>query len=335
MEPISKSKMKFALKLTVSLILLGVIVWQLGGVRQVGRLMAGINFLYIVPILAVSTADRALMTYKWARLLRGRGVRLPLLMGMKIYCASMVWGVVLPTTVGADAIRAFSTSQKGFDSNEVVASIIIERIIGFFSALLLGLFSLLLLSLLGVLHPRLVLLWWVAIIMAVGSAITLAVSFSHTAFALLHGRLLGRLQGNRAMARLRQFHLSYMGYRDNKRSIAIFFILTFVEQWFPILFAWLIALSLGIRVGFFFMAGALPLSMLISRIPIGIDGLGVFDGVFILLMSLAGVSVAESVAIAFLARILQIFSWLPWWLAHVFPGRTFRPPLPDQMVTPS
>lgn len=86
--------MKLLFKLVVTVILLGLIIWYLGGLGEVLRLMASIDARYILLILLVNTADRALMTFKWARLIRGRGVHLPFFYGMKIYCASMVWGYI-------------------------------------------------------------------------------------------------------------------------------------------------------------------------------------------------------------------------------------------------
>ena len=68
---------------------------------------------------------------------------------MKIYCASTIWGMFLPATVAADAIRAVSMTHAGVDSHEVIASIIIERTIGFLAVLLLGNASLLLFSMSG------------------------------------------------------------------------------------------------------------------------------------------------------------------------------------------
>jgi hypothetical protein len=43
-------------------------------------------------------------------------------------------------------------------------------------------------------------------------------------------------------------------------------------------------------------------------------------------MSSAGLTAAESIAIALTSRILETASWLPWWLAHVIGYGTLRPP---------
>jgi hypothetical protein len=45
---------------------------------------------------------------------------------------------------------------------------------------------------------------------------------------------------------------------------------------------------------------------------------------FILLMSLAGVTAAESLAIVLAGRVLQAAAWLPWWLAYVIGNGKLR-----------
>jgi uncharacterized protein (TIRG00374 family) len=318
--------MKLLLKLAISVILVTAIAWQLGDLHKVGQLLARIDPAYMLMIFAITSLDRALMTYKWGMLLRSRGQQLPFFRGLRIYCASMVWGMLLPTTVGSDAIRAFSTSRSGLDADEVVASILIERMVGFITALLLSLLGLFLLFLAGGPDTRFRPLWWLGSLVLLGATLAFATSFSQTAFDCLHGRLLRPLSGVRIIRRLRQSHLTYLAYRHEKRSLAAFCGLTLVQQLTPILQLWLIARALEVEVSLLYMAGAVPLVFLISRIPLSISGLGVFEGIFMLVMSLAGLTAAESFAIALAGRILEIASWLPWWLAHVIGYRELRPP---------
>src|SRR5438309_95088 len=125
-------------RLVISLVLIGCIVWWLGGLGKIAAIAGRISFGLASLAVIVSILDRALMTYKWTLLLKAKGIHLGLLTAMKIYCASMIWGMFLPTTVGADTIRAVSTARTGINANEVVASIVVERMFGFLSALLLG-----------------------------------------------------------------------------------------------------------------------------------------------------------------------------------------------------
>lgn len=318
--------MKFVLRLAVTVIIVAVIVWQLGDLRQVGHLLAQLNPAYGLLILTIFTLDRALMTYKWGLLLGSRGQQLPFFRGLRIYCASMMWGLLLPTTVGADAVRAFSTVRSGLDADEVVASIFIERMVGFITALLLGLIGLFLLFLVGSLDARFRPLWWLGSLVLLGAMLAFAASFSQKAFDFLHDRLLQPLSGGRIMRWLRRAHSTYLAYRHEKQSLTVFFGLTFVQQLTPILLLWLIARALEVEVSLLYIAGVVPLAFLISRIPVSISGLGVFEGVFVFMMSLAGLSAAESIAIALASRVLETASWLPWWLAHVIGYGKLRPP---------
>ena len=318
--------MKNTFTFIVTIILVAGIVWKLGGVGEVGELLVGISPIYVLLIFVVHTLDRALMVFKWGHLLKSRGIYLPFFRGMKIYCASMIWGMFLPSTVGADAIRAYSTSRSGLDSNEVVASIIVERLIGFLSALLLGLLAFFLFSHIGTPDNRFKFIWWASGILLFCATIAFTASFSQGVFDFLHGRLFGRFRDNRIMRRLQQYHSTYLSYKNDRKSLVVFFGLTFAEQLVPILESWLIARGMGIEVGIAFIAGAVPLAMLVSRLPVAFNGIGVFEGAFIVLMAIAGVTATEAVAISLAGRVLQTASWLPWWGAYVLNIGEVKPP---------
>ena len=224
--------------------------------------------------------------------------------------------------IGADAFRACSATRTGLDANEIVASILIERIAGFLSALLLGLLSLVLFFLYEGLDHRFYIVWWLGSVMLVGATVVFAASSNQSTFDLLHGHLLSRFQDTQIVQRLRQFHTIYRAYRHDKGSLAVFCGLTFSEQFIAIPLMWLVARGLGIEVGFLSVAGVVPLAFLISQFPISINGLGVFDGAFMLLMSFIGVPGVEASAIVILGRILETASWLPWWGAQVFSNTT-------------
>jgi uncharacterized protein (TIRG00374 family) len=167
------------------------------------------------------------------------------------------------------------------------------------------------------------------------AAATFAVSLSDRFFTIIHDRLLSPLGRTRIVAKLREFHLSYRTYQRHKGELTLFFLLTFVEQLFLIVISWTIALALGVQVGWLVIAGSFPLALLVSRLPISLNGLGVFEGVFSLLMSLGGVSGADALAIALSGRVFQTLAWLPWWMADVIGARSFRAPVkPSEMRIP-
>ena len=83
-------------RLAISLMLIVLLVWWLGGSGKVSAVMSRTSFRFAALVLIICTLDRALMTFKWIRLLEARGIRLRFLVAMRIYCASMTWGLFLP-----------------------------------------------------------------------------------------------------------------------------------------------------------------------------------------------------------------------------------------------
>jgi uncharacterized protein (TIRG00374 family) len=322
--------MKFLLKLVITCVLVALIIWYLGGLEETIAVISQADLRYLLAGALVLTLDRIAMAYKWSLLLQSRGLQLPLMRGTKIYCASMIWGMFLPSTVGSDTIRAFMTCRGGLDSSNVIASIVIERMIGFISALLLGLIGLFILDQTGQLDPRFQPIWWVGGMMLGGAILIFGISLSHSLFDFIYEQIPKRLLQNRIAIRLQKLHKTYVAYNANKKILTKFFGLTFGQQLLAVIPTWLIALGLGIDVGLLFMAGVLPLTLLISRLPVSINGLGVFEGVFILLLSLGGVSAAEAVSIVVIGRVLEVVSYLPWWLAYAINDGTIRPPTPLQ-----
>jgi uncharacterized protein (TIRG00374 family) len=323
----SKKRLPIGLfvRLAISLLLIAGIVWWLGGLGKIVADVERIDLGLAALVIIVFMLDRALMTFKWLWLLKARGVRLPFLKAMRIYCASMVWGMFLPSTVGADTIRAVSIARTGINTNEVVASIVIERVFGFLSTLFVGLCSLLLLSLSGELESRFIVIWWAALIMIGSSLIALAASLNERVFRFVHNRFLGRFRHNRIAGKLKEFHETYLQYRKHPGALVTFSMLTIAEQLVAVAVLWLIALALGIHLGIVPFLVAVPLSLLISRLPIGVYGLGTFEAAFVFLLSAAGLSGADAVAISFSGRILEILAWLPWWFGHVISTGSVRP----------
>jgi len=106
-------RVRLLLKILVSTTLAAIIVLSLDDVQDVGRLLLHAAPEYLLLALLVLTADRFLMSYKWLVLLKSRGLHVPLVRGVQIYCSAMVWGMFLPATVGADAVRGYMTHERG------------------------------------------------------------------------------------------------------------------------------------------------------------------------------------------------------------------------------
>jgi len=201
----------------------------------------------------------------------------------------------------------------------------VERAIGFLASLVVGLAGFVVLSKSGVLHEQFGWIWWTGGGVLVLGLLVLSLSFNKKVYIWLDRGLLSRIGDSKPARVLREFQANYRAYGNQKRLLASFFGLSVLEQLTTLLYMWLVAIGLGVEVGLLYFAGALPLALLISRLPITFHGLGLFDGVFALLLSYSGVPMAQSVAITLGVRILELAAWFPWWLAYLVERSTLNP----------
>ena len=74
------------------------------------------------------------MAWKWAILLRVTGVRLPLGMVTRFYYQGSLTGIFLPSSIGGDLLRATWVAQASGVKHGVFASLVMEKLVGFVSA---------------------------------------------------------------------------------------------------------------------------------------------------------------------------------------------------------
>lgn len=288
----------------------GFIVYIVDWERFVGSLSrAHFGLLALAYVLFV--ADRVLMAYKWGLLLEVQGIRVLLWERWGIYSLATLASTFLPATVGADALRIAWLWRRGAPGWPVTASVVVERLIGFAVSLGIAAAALLYVSRvsletsvdLGFAMPVVL----VALLAVVGLMVW---SLSRQVARSLEGRL-GALLGQRIKAFLAQAYSAYAIYRTARGALAATTVLTVAEQFLTLVMMYVLAPALGIEVPLLRFCAAVAVAMLVSRLPIAIDGIGVYEGVLILLLELTGVAPAETVALALVGRALNIVAFLP------------------------
>jgi len=327
--------MKNWLRISITVLACALLLIYVVDVGGVWWTLSRCDPVWALVALGVFTLDRVLMSYKWGLLLAIRGYRVTLKERLMVYCSSMMWGLALPSTVGADGIRILLVRRFGVRVDDALATILVERGLGFISALLMAIMSLLLLRFLvpdAAEYDIPLLIGIVSLLVAVG---VLLLSFSSKAITSIL-RLLPRRAAQSSAARLlSRLHEAYRSLALDRRKLALFFILTVAEQLLMAVCYGLIALALQLTFNLVFLLAAVPLSILIARLPISIDGLGVYEGIFIGVMSLGGVHPDDSLALSLAARVFQIVVWLPWWLMLVARTGALRPPDDSATLEPS
>lgn len=319
--------MKSLIRLGVGAVIIGVLIWIGDGLAAHWHVMTQLSALAAVLALVAVTAGRTLMAYKWLRLLRCRGADLSLHTATQIYCAANIWGLFLPSTVGADAVRIVCTCREGVAPNEVVATTLIERGVGFIIGALLCVLAVLYLAEKAILGTTLYWTGWFATALFIGLVVGLLVSFSQRLFTFIHETLLKRMRETKPARLLRELHHTYLEFRHHKAELFLFTALTVAENVITGMAFWVIAWGLGIPVDIIAVLAAVFLANLVSRISLSVgDGIGVFEGMFVLAMAVFGVPSTEALSVALLGRVFKILSWLPWWFTYTLKLGSFGAP---------
>jgi uncharacterized membrane protein YbhN (UPF0104 family) len=114
------------------LILLGCILFV--DLDDVARTLGRLTPVELALLLLISTADRLLMGYKWALLLRIAGVAIPTRRVIRYFYQASFAGSFLPSHVGGNILRAWWVMRDSGVSNPVFASLLVERVLGFAAA---------------------------------------------------------------------------------------------------------------------------------------------------------------------------------------------------------
>lgn len=313
-------------RLLISLVCLWVLFATLADVRDVGNTMASMSAISLLMGLALVTADRFLMTFKWLLLLKSVDHHLPWWKGMTIYCTSTLIGSFLPSTAGSDVIRGMWAARAGLSGMHVAASILVERFTGFLSVMLLGVVGQIYLATRAELPPHAHLLFALSILAFVSAILLVILALRPATGRWLFARLPMRLRENRTVHKVFGVLDACRELGAERATLVRFFILTLAEQLLPVALTIVLARGLNLQISPGWLFAALMLSLIAARLPISIDGIGVFDALFASLMALAGVPAAASVAITFASRILQAIACLPWALAALCLRGAIRSP---------
>jgi len=308
---LSRDSIAKATRWGVSVVLLGVLV-LLVDLREVYHTLRSGNLLFLGATFGIALVDRLLMAGKWFPLLR---VQLPdakIGRAIRAYFAAGFAGLLLPSSMGGDALRSVGLGRDRGSVVEVGASIVLERLLGLIGS---GIITLLVLWIawqasipMGVLLP-----WALA---CIGLSLLLAIlPFSARVRRGLRW-MLDHFERTRWVGFVERFGEAYKMYREYPRTLLVVGFLSVIEQFAPILVFWVGAHALHLGLSFEAIFVAVPLTMFIGRLPISVAGIGVIEGGLVYLLGLFGASASQAVSLSVVGRVVELFTLLPgliWW----------------------
>jgi uncharacterized protein (TIRG00374 family) len=318
--------------------LLGVLVLA-ADVDALLAIAASSNYVYLLLAVLVAFGDRILMAYKWNVLLRAKGIRIPFGTLLGTYLVSTFLGMFLPATVGGDALRAYAITKQGHSGADVVSSIVIERVLGFQALFVFGVVSTV--ASLFVFGQGFLAnardLFWLFFILLMGSVLLLYVSLRKNTVQRL-SRALDRFKRRPLIAKwwpkLAAVYRSYQAYQGHRVQLGEFLVLSLLENLFPLIWTFLLALAFNIEVPLLYFFILVPIVLVLIRIPISFDGLGLQEGAFVFFLSQIGLPHSEALFLGLASHLIAIISVLPGGALYSYRGLVVRPEEAGRSVPP-
>jgi uncharacterized protein (TIRG00374 family) len=327
---ISGSRIRLVAKILVSLGLLVFLLVKISFSELVG-LFESLDIGVIVGAMSVFLLSNIIGSLQWHLLLKSSGVQILFHKTIRVYFIGLFFNNFLPANIGGDAVKVYDVSKVGNSVYQVVAVTLLDRIIGIFSLCLLACVAVLTF----VKTPPIDNLWLYFVIFV--GCMTPVLGFY---FVKPLGQILRWLVGT-----LRPLSwdkggssiLDYLGeFKARKPLILQLILISVVIQSLRVFTHILVAISLGIAIaptviGLFFVF--VPLLSLAMIPPITINGLGIREGLGILLFSQAGIGQTDAFAIEFLTYVVSVSVSLLGLVSFLTRGVTRKRPKDDMTVS--
>jgi uncharacterized protein (TIRG00374 family) len=280
---------KFWLRLGVSGLLLFLLIRN---VPDLGNILPKTHHLRTILLLGlavgVTFVGVVLSAWRWQRVLAVFDAQVPLTTLTSHYLAGLFVGNVLPSTIGGDVLRVSRVSNDTGSTTTAFASVALERLTGFVALPLLVFVGFALKpTLLDADHA------WTALLVA---GITLG---ALTLILVLagHPRLAGRFAGNTNWTRfIGAIHLGVDTMRHRPRQAASVLFTAVVYQASVVIGVALVFRTLDLPVPVAAAFAYVACVAMVQVLPLSVNGLGVREGMLVLLLVPLGVSRGQAVA---------------------------------------
>ena len=294
--------MSLAVRIGLSALMLAVLIWRIPPIdadEVVPELTLGtITWLGLAVLLTL--AGLVLSALRWQRVLEVLGLHAGLRRLLSHYLAGQFVSNVLPTTIGGDVLRVSRLSRDTGESPKTFASVVLERLTGWLVLPIISVAGFLVNPPLRDLGPA----TQIALGLAFGTLLALCILL----YAVADQRIGGRFEAKDGWRRFASaVHLGLDRMRREPAAAVHVVVVGFAYQLVLVLAAVAAAQALGLRpAGLTALLAFFPAVAIAQVLPIGISGLGVREGAFVLFLEPLGVAAQDAVALGLLLYLLNL-----------------------------
>jgi uncharacterized protein (TIRG00374 family) len=296
-------------RLLVSAALLVLVISRIDR-QELGFILSGMDLRLLVLAQLANFCMISLNALRWWIMLRAQGTFISLPLAIYYYFFGAFFNSFMPTSVGGDLVRVLSVSQYTGRRSIALASVMVERLLGFFTLVPVSLIGIAL-TFREFRSPRLL----------VGIELTALVIFALVAVLLSQRVAMGMLRILRPLVsripkvdveeKLTRVFDAVSLYGQKRGVLWLGFGISLLSRTVWIVGWYLMAVGLGLHsVTLARLFTVIPLVELARMAPVTLGGLGVREGTFAALMSQFGVASTPAIVLSFLFYFLSVVNGL-------------------------
>jgi uncharacterized protein (TIRG00374 family) len=322
---IMKKKVLNSVKWLIAALCLGLIFYKIG-ISEVMKEAAGMAWWALAIGLGCGLTNRFLMAWRWYLLLKARELYTPYLDVVRIIFISNFVGLMVPVSVGVDAIRLYQIQRVQKDISNTSGSLVADRIISIFVLCLFSLLGILLSwNLLPDLHGQFrILIGIIALLLL--AIYTVTAGWTYRIGTRLSDAILQRLDavadrrkglqkgaaGIRAIwDKITKFHGALSDLIQNPRSFLPVAGITILVQASRIAQFHFLLRGLGVSPAWMYEFAFIPLIILLSLLPISPMGLGIKEGAAVYFFGRIGIEPSPLVTASLFTHVITLLSITP------------------------
>ncbi len=264
---------------------------------------------------------QSLSTWRWQILLAAEGIRVSFWRLLVLYAEGMFFNLCLPTAVGGDVVRGYRIWNLTGAGEGALASILVERLSGFVAMIgIAAAATTAALATEGQPDPLIALF-----VAAVAAALAVAILLVSSPAALRSAeRLAGRRAGAALFQAVRRFCEAVQRYRGHGRAVWAALGISVAFQTLLIFLVYVVAVALHLPVRFRQFLIFIPITNVISMLPISVGGLGVREGSLMYLFGKVGVDPAATLTLSLLWFAVTAVTSLPGGVIFLWGGHAAK-----------
>jgi len=239
--------------------------------------------------VATSIVGIVLSAWRWQRVLDVLGTPVSLRTLTSHYFAGQFLGNVLPSTIGGDVLRVSRGGRSTGSTPIAFASVVLERLTGFVALPLLAFAGLATTP--AIFGDR---AGWIALAIAVGAVVVLAVILAIAASPKLAGRFADHENWMRFIGAVHESVLTIR--RHPSRSFELLGA-ALAYQVTTVLVVWCAVNTMNVDLPFTAVLAFAPVVAMAQVLPLSLSGLGVREGMLVLLLATFDVSPGRAIGV--------------------------------------